>query len=552
MILRDYTLPEGAPQWRPSSPTNEIDSCPVGTIRKPPPTIEPRLQLAAKALMEQQISHAADDSASEDNRQLRRRRLHPLGHRSLRVEEARSYDLIKDLTSDLAKGRAMREFKYRYERRFSPLKWKWMADLWEIVSKNECLKFCPSLDRCFKRVLFRSSRYSCRTRGHPIQRVSLHELLHVVARNFRGSKKDTENTKGSNNQIGRSDLAASGKHRGMAEREILVQDIVGLVERLFDLFDVYKIGEQDYKIEEGNEEFEASNKTDSDDIAIRHTTKGSASDISTSYIDPREFLCTLRAISHPGIDAAEPFLRYSFDLYAHSWSVLRGTSESMLHEKNNGSVWGATSTASGLASGVEPSFPLQIGSTAPMSNDDLCRNSAMPSAAASLLLSGFARVTSEDEYVPWREWQMACVVTATNDWELELLSGLATRAFLGPPEVDVPQAAALEALLREDENAAPKSDGEDDEYIPDRSEFDVFDGGIGREEREELERQRSLSKARRRNRKKKHIPKNTHNTFLVFLSEVQTHAMRDFLMWQHNLLLSLLPCWQSVRGLVPQ
>jgi hypothetical protein len=537
MILRTTVpLPAGAPQWRPSSPTAAVDSCPAGTIRKTSPTVDLRLQRAAEALLEQTRAEInASTSVTTP------RRLHPLGHRRLRVEESRRDDLVRDLVSDLARGRAMREFQYRYERRFCKRKWPWMAELWALISENPELKFCPSLDRCFKRVLFRSSRYSARARGHPVQRVSLEELLHVVARNFRGSggngpdsptikRKNNNNNNNNNNNYEDSDrdedgnngspaaAVSSGKHRGRTRREILVQNILSVIERLFDVFDVYKTGDDDYAIEENNEAFAASRPDGASSafahaaaVAARHTTKGSASDISTSYVDPRELLCALRVISHPGIDAAEPYLRYCFDLYAHTWSELdeRGEAKGSTPSADlHGSIWGATSATSGLATGVEPSFPLQAGSTLPTSNDTLSKDAAMPTVAASLLLSGFASVTTEDEYVPWREWQMACVVTATNDWELELLSGLATRAFLGPLEVDVPQAATLDAMLRKDDPRWRGNDNIDDggdDYISDHGEFDAFDEGLGMDERDELRRLRRLRQAQQRNRKRKFV-----------------------------------------------
>ena len=132
MILRaSVPLPEGAPPWRPSSPTAAVDSCPAGTVRRTSPPVDPRLRSAAQALLEQTRAEMSPTMAPPPLR-----RLHPLGHRNLRVEESRRDDLVRHLTSDLAKGRAMREFKYRYERRFSKHKWGWMAELWALISEN--------------------------------------------------------------------------------------------------------------------------------------------------------------------------------------------------------------------------------------------------------------------------------------------------------------------------------------------------------------------------------------------------------------------------------
>ena len=52
-------------------------------------------------------------------------------------------------------------------------------------------------------------------------------------------------------------------------------------------------------------------------------------------------------------------------------------------------------------------------------------------------------------------------MTATSDFEYELLSGLATRAFLGPSKVDIVQAVNLERVLEEDANLDQSTRKED-------------------------------------------------------------------------------------------
>ena len=48
----------------------------------------------------------------------------------------------------------------------------------------------------------------------------------------------------------------------------------------------------------------------------------------------------------------------------------------------------------------------------------------LSASAASLLLTGFATLSDKTESIPWRELHMACVLTASNDFEFELISGL--------------------------------------------------------------------------------------------------------------------------------
>jgi hypothetical protein len=79
----------------------------------------------------------------------------------------------------------------------------------------------------------------------------------------------------------------------------------------------------------------------------------------------------------------------------------------------------------------------------------------LSASASALLLSGFATVSEKTDAIPWRELHMACVVTATNDFEFELLSGLATRTFLGPSAKDITQAVQLEEIL--ERNSATSS-----------------------------------------------------------------------------------------------
>jgi len=398
-------------------------------------------------------------------------------NRRNRIDELNRRQEVKRLTADLSRNRAMKEFSFRYERRFHPKKWSLIAKLVHLIEKNPELRFCPSLDRCFKRVLFRSSR--CSTRNHPIQRVGKEELLHVITQNYSG-KQSIQQTqsqsqsqgKGKGKEKGTKQTDAElqtytrGPHRGRTKRQVVVQEILKIVSDLYVYFDVYKIDENE------------QTRSGLVDHTMLETEPGSATDVSTSYIDPRELLCAIRVVSHPGLEAGEPHLRYWFDLYAHTWLVLNddehinlqdGTITNQRYNSSSTNNSSGRRTAGGGSSLLPSTWStkwenetmrptdaqLKYNSVGVRSGTPISQK--LSASAASLCLSGFASVSTKTESVPWRELQMACVVTATTDFEYELLSGLATRAFLGPNTEDMQQAVKLEHLLES------SSDDEEDD-----------------------------------------------------------------------------------------
>ena len=329
-----------------------------------------------------------------------------------------------------------------------------IAKFVHLLNSSSCLRFAPSLDRVFKRVLFRSSN-NVQHRSHPIQRVSKAQLLNVLQQNYSNTKKT--NNDQNNNQTQESEelegeqIYTTGPHRGKTKREIIVSNLLSIMNDLYDCFDVYKI--------DANEE----SKDGLHNHNINHSHPSTTADVSLSYIDPRELLCALRVISHPGLEASEPHVRYWFDLYAHSWLILdehehiniqNGTVTSM-----NDSIEGRQRTAGGGSSLLPSSWSNRWETSTMKKTDSELKynavgvrsgtpiNQKLSASAASLLLSGFAKCSEKTESIPWRELHMACVVTATNDFEFELLSGLATRAFLGPNNLDIKQAVTLEHLL---------------------------------------------------------------------------------------------------------
>ena len=108
-----------------------------------------------------------------------------------------------------------------------------------------------------------------------------------------------------------------------------------------------------------------------------------------SYIDPREMLCALYVLGHPSTTMAEPVVRWWFDLYAYT-------------EDNT-----------------------------PVVDYDPRTDSVV-----DISVTNYA-----GDSVPWRPFHMALLTTSTCDWEYELVTGLATRAFLGSR--DDPEAVSL-------------------------------------------------------------------------------------------------------------
>ena len=304
---RSSQLPPHKPSFRPSNSISHLDDSPVAPRRKqhPSSSSSPTSPIHHPETTHHEPHHNPHPHPDHQHalRQHHLRALHDINpsllrinpdshidNRTERIQEYRSKQLQDKLTSELSKQRALREFEHRYERRFHPSKWKHLAELVTLIQSTSELRFSSSLDRCFKRVLFRSSSTSLRC--HPVQRVGLEELLHVVANNYSGTGTGTGN-----------DMKLDkGPHRGRTTRELIVQQIVTLMKKIFYYFDVYQV------TAESSEEMLASDQKESAGVVGPSTCN--ASDVSESFIDPRELLCAMRVISHPGLNAGEDHLRY--------------------------------------------------------------------------------------------------------------------------------------------------------------------------------------------------------------------------------------------------
>jgi len=138
--------------------------------------------------------------------------------RHQRIQEIRTRTKVNTLKRDLSHSRVLKEFGFRYERRFHPKKWTLLASLVGLI-KHEMFRFCPSLDRCFKRVLFRSSQYTTHQQ-YPLQRVALQQLLVVVYNNYAGNGGGNGGRGGDEDGGGTASVVyQDGKDRGKTKRE---------------------------------------------------------------------------------------------------------------------------------------------------------------------------------------------------------------------------------------------------------------------------------------------------------------------------------------------
>ena len=81
---------------------------------------------------------------------------------------------------------------------------------------------------------------------------------------------------------------------------MLVQEMLAIVRQVFHYFDVYNVNKDNE--DDGREEVDHGNHG-----PPQSSFTGTHS--SVSYIDPREFLCAVRVLSHPGLKAGEAHVR---------------------------------------------------------------------------------------------------------------------------------------------------------------------------------------------------------------------------------------------------
>ena len=171
------------PIFRPTSPTSAIKPHHLSAFDHSSTLLDP-LPQPAIATSTTSATHRQHQLLQElgalDPALLRPSPANPSRHQ--RIQEIRTQTKVKDLKRELSHSRVLKEFGFRYERRFHPKKWTLLASLVALI-KHEVFRFCPSLDRCFKRVLFRSSQYTTHQQ-YPLQRVNLHQLLVVVYNNY--------------------------------------------------------------------------------------------------------------------------------------------------------------------------------------------------------------------------------------------------------------------------------------------------------------------------------------------------------------------------------
>jgi len=84
---------------------------------------------------------------------------------------------------------------------------------------------------------------------------------------------------------------------------VLVQEMLAIVRQVFHYFDVYNVNKDNE--DDGREEVNHGNHGNHGPPQSSFTGTHS----SVSYIDPREFLCAVRVLSHPGLKVGEAHVR---------------------------------------------------------------------------------------------------------------------------------------------------------------------------------------------------------------------------------------------------
>ena len=129
-----------------------------------------------------------------------------------------------------------------------------------------------------------------------------------------------------------------------------------MIQKIFYYFDVYKVGA------ESGEEMVRRDREE----GVFGASSCNASDLSMSFIDPRELLCAMRVISNPGLEAGEDHVRYWFDLYSHTWLVLEENEQISLRDgtlvgagADTGAGGGGRRTAGGGSSLLPSSWSMR-------------------------------------------------------------------------------------------------------------------------------------------------------------------------------------------------